>query len=119
MFDRLDRRGRYTVRMESSCRLASPSLGLCVCVCVSVCLSVCWSGKYIVPLGMVSGVGRGMGVLDGGGDHRRLFWGEFGVSHCNQWGLCCVTVVRERRTLPKLLWGGLVLYFGIMLLLIC
>jgi len=35
--------------------------------------------------------------------------GEFVASHCNQWGLRCV-VVRERRALPKLLWGGLVLY---------
>jgi len=24
-----------------------------------------------LPFGMVSGVGRGMGVIDGGGDHRR------------------------------------------------
>jgi len=33
------------------------------------------------------------------------FGGESGVSHCNQWGLYayCV-VVRERCTLPKLLW---------------
>jgi len=32
-----------------------------------------------------------MGVLDGGGHHRRgrcSFGGEFGASHCNQWGLC-------------------------------
>jgi len=34
-------------------------------------------------------------------------WGEFWASHCNQWGFCCV-VVRERRALPKLLWGGFV-----------
>jgi len=39
------------------------------------------------------GDGRGM-VLDGGGDHRRegQFWSEFGTSHCNQLGLCCVFV---------------------------
>jgi len=39
---------------------------------------------------MVSEVGLGMGVLDGGGDCRRVrgsFVGEFGASHCNQWGL--------------------------------
>jgi len=29
------------------------------------------------------------------------FWGEFGASHCNQWGLCDTAV-------PKLLWAGLV-----------
>ena len=51
-----------------------------------------------------------MGVLDGDGYRRRgkgSFWGEFGASRCNQWGFCCV-VMRERRTLPKLLSGGLV-----------
>jgi len=53
--------------------------------------------------GMVSGVGRGMGVLDGGGNRQRgrgSFGGEFGAFHCNQWRLCCI-VVRERRGLPK------------------
>jgi len=60
--------------------------------------------------GMVSGVDRAIGVLDGGDDHRRgrsCFVGEFRVSHCNQWGLCCV-VVQERCALRKWLWGGLV-----------
>ena len=57
----------------------------------------------------MSGVGRGMGVLDGGGDRQRegSFEGKYGASHSNQWGLCCV-LVQERRALPKLLWGGLV-----------
>jgi len=32
-----------------------------------------------MPCGMVSGVGRGMGVLDGGGDRRRGK-GRFGVN---------------------------------------
>ena len=43
-----------------------------------------------MPFGMVSGVGLGMGTLDFGGDRRRegQFWGEFGASHCNEWGLC-------------------------------
>jgi len=58
-----------------------------------------------MPFGVVSGVGRGMGVLDGDGDRRRE-WGsfgcEFGASHCNQRRLCCI-VVRERRALLKLL----------------
>jgi len=42
---------------------------------------------------MVSGVSGGTGVLDGGDDRQRergSFGGEFGASHCNQWGLCCV-----------------------------
>jgi len=55
-------------------------------------------------VGMVSGVGRGMGVLDGGRDRRRgrgNFEGEFGASHGNQWGLCDAA-------LPKLFWAGLV-----------
>ena len=31
---------------------------------------------------VVSGVGQGTGVLDGGGDHQRVsFGGEFGASH--------------------------------------
>ena len=33
--------------------------------------------------------------------------GEFGASHSNQWGLCYIDV-RQRRALPKLLSGGLV-----------
>ena len=44
-----------------------------------------------MPFGMVNGVGRGMGVLDGGGDRRRergSFGVEFEASHCNQLGLC-------------------------------
>jgi len=46
-----------------------------------------------MPFGVVSGVGRGMSVLDGDGYRRRgrdSFEGEFGASHCNQWGICCV-----------------------------
>ena len=63
-----------------------------------------------MPFRVVNEVGREMGVLDG----VVIVEGEVavlgikcGASHCNQSGLCCV-VVRERRTLPKLLWGGLV-----------
>jgi len=43
-----------------------------------------------MPLGVMSGVGLGMGILDGGGNCRRevAVWGEFGASHCNQWDLC-------------------------------
>jgi len=50
-----------------------------------------------------------VGVLEGDGYHRRekgSFRGDFGAFHCNQWGLCCL-VVRERCTLPKLLWEDL------------
>jgi len=31
------------------------------------------------------------------------FWGKCGVSHYNQWKLCCV-VVQKRHAFPKLLW---------------
>jgi len=43
-----------------------------------------------MPFGVVREVGRGMGILDGGGDRRRrgIFGCEFGASLCNQWGLC-------------------------------
>ena len=55
------------------------------------------------PFGIVSGVRRGMSVLDGGSDPQKgrgIFGGEFGVSHCHQWGLCDAD-------LPELLWAGL------------
>jgi len=66
--------------------------GLCDGTCQSVGLSVhkLYCGKMAewirMPFGMVSGVGRGMGVLDGGGYHRRgrgSLGAEFGSSHCN------------------------------------
>jgi len=41
-----------------------------------------------MPFGVVSGVGRGMGVLDGGRDLRKergSFGGKYGASRCNQW----------------------------------
>jgi len=54
-----------------------------------------------MPFGMVSGVGRGMGVLDEAGDRPRdrgRFRGEFGAFHCNQQGLCGVVILcRQRR----------------------
>ena len=56
--------------MESTCRLAH----LSVCVCVDLSVWKVYCGKTAdwirMPFGMVSGVGRGMGVLDGSGDHR-------------------------------------------------
>jgi len=42
-----------------------------------------------MPFGVVRGVGRGMGVLDGGRDRQKgrgSYGGEFGASHCNQRG---------------------------------
>ena len=40
-----------------------------MCRSVSVCLSrKCTVAKQLMPFGIVSRVGRGMGVLDGGGD---------------------------------------------------
>jgi len=80
-----------------------PSADQCVCLsvgrsvswfCRSVCVSVRWvnCGKIAywiwMLFGVVSWVGRRMGVLDGGGDcprGRDNFRGEFGASHCNQW----------------------------------
>ena len=68
-------------------------------ICLSVCTEI-YCGKTAdwnrIPFRVVSLVGRGMGVLDGSGDRRRgrgRFSGEFGASHCNQWGLCCVVVL--------------------------
>jgi len=57
--------------------LPSPSVGLCVGL--SVCQLVCLSGKCCgktadwmqMLLVLMSGVSRGMGVLDGGSDRRR------------------------------------------------
>jgi len=57
-------------------------------VCVSPESVYCGKTADLIrmPFGMVSGVGRGMGVLDGSGDGRRgrgSFGGEFEASHCN------------------------------------
>jgi len=56
------------VLMESSCRVSH--LSVCVLVCVSVRKVYCGkTADWIrMQFGMVSGVGRGMGVLDEGGD---------------------------------------------------
>jgi len=106
----ISRVAHYQASVSGLCdrTLPGPSLGLSVCR--SVCLSVrkVYCGKTVewiqMPFRMVSAVGRGMGVLDGGGDRRRerdSFDGECGASHCNQWGLCDAA-------LPKLLWARLV-----------
>jgi len=47
---------------------------------------------------LVSGVCQGIGVIDDGGDRRTgrgSFGDEFGASHCNQWGLCCVIISKQ------------------------
>jgi len=77
--------------MLRTCRLAHVSV--CLCVCLSVWKVYCGkrAERIQMPFEMVSGVGRGMGVLDEGGDRRRgtaVLEGEFGASHGNQWGLC-------------------------------
>ena len=47
----------------------SPSVGLCVCVCLCLSIPKAYCGKTAdwiwMPFMMVSGVGRGMGVLNG------------------------------------------------------
>ena len=50
-----------------------------------------------------------MGALDGVVilEGERAVLDEFEASRCDQWELYCI-IVEERRTLPKLLWGGLV-----------
>ena len=66
-------------------QLPSPSVGLCVClyVCLSLSLYKKYCGKmaewFPMPFGMLSGISRGMGVLDGDVDRRweGQFWGEF------------------------------------------
>ena len=66
-----------------------------------------------MPFGVMSGIGLGMDVLNFGGDHRRgrgSFGGEFGSSHCNQWGLCCVVCVEVHE--PIKLSFGLVSVVG-------
>jgi len=69
-----------------ACHLAN----LCVPVCLSVCLSVrrVYCGKTAerirTPFEVVSGVGRGMGVLDGVvivKGEGAVLEGEFGASH--------------------------------------
>ena len=67
--------------------------------------------------GVLSGVARGMGVLDGSGYRQRgrgSFGVEFWASHCNQWGHCCVV---ERKCVNRfscrLKWSmGSVAAFG-------
>jgi len=103
--------------MESSCRLAHTSVSVCLSVCLSVCVRKVYCSKTAdliqMPFGVMNGVGRGMGVLDRGGDRRR----GRGILGMNM-GRSIVTnrdfvaVVQERRALPKRLWGGFVFSAG-------
>jgi len=53
----------------------SPSVGLCVYLPVALSIRKVYCGKMVdwirMPFGMMSGVSRGMDVLDKGGDRRR------------------------------------------------
>ena len=96
-----------------------PSVGLSVClsVCLLVCRSVrkkCIMAKRLSGSGcrlewrLVSGIGRGMGVLDRAGDCQRKrgsFGGEVEMSNCNQWGLCDAALLKLLRGLVMLLLG--------------
>jgi len=80
---------RFTI-VSVSAYVSDLSACVYVCLCLSVRKVYCGqTADWIrMPFGMMSGVGRGMGVLDGGSDRLRergSFGGEFGASHCNQW----------------------------------
>ena len=80
----------------------SPSVGLCVCQLVCLLVRKVYCGKTAdwirMPFGMVSGVCRGMDVLDGDGDRQRrgaVLWMNLGcpiVTNGNFGAQCVVTV---------------------------
>jgi len=57
--------------MLQTCRLAHLCVGLCVCLSVRKVYCGKTAERIRKPFEVVSWVGRGMGVLDGGDDHRR------------------------------------------------
>ena len=66
-----------------------------------------------MPFGVVSGIGRGRGVLHGWWSSKGMdsFGDKCGTSHCNQWGLCGVVILcREgrRRGFSQITLGFLV-----------
>ena len=67
-----------------------------------------------MPFGMVSEVGRGIGVLDGGGDRRweGAVWGEFGASHSNHWDSPREGRRRALPTFPLAYFPEMLLFFG-------
>jgi len=92
--------------------------GTCRSVCLSVGLSVCkmYCGKTAecirMPFGMVSGVGRGMGVLDGWWllKGKANFGGEYGASQLRRGssqitlGRTCYLPVREKGRVKFYRW---------------
>jgi len=76
--------------LEHTCRLSHLSVGLSVCLSVGLEAELWKNGYWIwIPLGVVSGVGRGMGGLDGNGDRRKEkgnFGGKYGASHYKTMG---------------------------------
>jgi len=104
---------RHSLSIEPKCCWYSP-VAYPIGWSASLCVWKVYCGKMAecirMLFGVVSAVGRGMGVLDRVGYLPRelgSFGGKCGAFHCKQWRLCCV-VVQERRTLPKLLCRGLV-----------
>jgi len=76
-----------------TCRLAHLSVGLSVCPWVYCGKMADWNRMLF---GLESGVGGGMGVLDGSGDRQRgrgSFGGKSGASDGNQWRLCGVVIL--------------------------
>jgi len=68
-----------------------------VSVCLSVQVNCGKTADWIwMPFGVVSGVGWGMGVFDGGWrlwKGKGSFGGKCGTSHCNYWGLCGIVIL--------------------------
>jgi len=66
---------------------------MCLFVCLSVSLYCDITAHWIWMLfGVISGIGREIGVLYGSGDRqmgRGSFGGKCGASHCNQWDSLC------------------------------
>ena len=67
------------------------------CIGRSVCSVHCGktADRIRMPFGVVGRTGRGMRQVVGFGDQstrRGTFGGEFGVRHCNQWGLYGIRV---------------------------
>jgi len=67
-----------------------------------VCASVCpvhygkTADRIRMPFGIIGRTGPGMTQVVGFG--KGYFWGEFGVCHCNQWGLYGVRVLQRHDT---------------------
>jgi len=90
---------------------------------LSVCLSVCRSVRKVycgktagwirMPFGMVSGVGRGMGILDGWSGDRRKGSGSFGGEFVTNGAFATLSSQITLRTcycVRRLIAGGFVKY---------